>query len=132
MLQGLRKFGILVAKTFVGTIFCGGVFHLVLITAKAITSGQWGYVNPIDFLGLGYAFSSLMRSTTATIVAWVVLIALYFVIMYVIAHYKRYIGIVQQTNSYRKLTNLGKKSSTTPTAAQVVDSAKSSRESQDT
>ena len=83
-------------KALVATIFIGGSFHLILLALVAIKNSDTSYINPIDFLGLGYAFPSLAGNRQVAIIAWVVLAFVYLLMVYLITHYHRYLGLVKE------------------------------------
>lgn len=97
MLGPVRKTSAILGKAFVSTVFCAGIFHLTVIVVRTIATRNVGYLNPIDFLGLGSTFPSLRHSLAVTLWAWGLLVLLFGVLVYATIHYKRYLGIVQQS-----------------------------------
>lgn len=64
------------------TMLVAAAFHLSIGFFAAGVSRNWDYISPIDFLGLGVLFPQYVHSLIASGIAWAILVALFFVLLY--------------------------------------------------
>ena len=90
-MNSLKRIALLVLKSLVVIVFASASFHLILLVVVSIISSDISYISPIDFLGIGYVFPSLVDSKITSLIAWIFLIIIFAVVLYFLARYDYYI-----------------------------------------
>lgn len=104
----LRK----VVYAVVMTLAVAASFHLLLVTVMAIVKQSISYINPLDFLGLSILWPQYRESTEVAAIGWLVLIALFGVILYIRIHYKLYVAIIRETKVAQTINSVRTKITT--------------------
>lgn len=91
------------------TLSIAACCHLALVTVVAIAERDISYINPLDFLGISILLPQYRDSTSVAIVGWLVLIAFYFIILFVRARYHIYLTLIREHPIHRHLTKTTEK-----------------------
>ncbi|HEV2413079.1 MAG TPA: hypothetical protein VGS28_04755 [Candidatus Saccharimonadales bacterium] len=97
------SFGRRALQALILTVFVGGSFHLALVFISGIFGGHTDNLDPASFLGLTLISPSLAHSQTLFRFLWVALFGLYFVCLYLLVRWRKYIGIITSSESYNRM-----------------------------
>lgn len=88
----------------VATFAFTAALHMVLLFTIALIKLDIRYINPVDFLGVSYVWPELANRTDYILAGWAIIFTTFFVMMYLIIHYRRYIAIVKSQSAFQKIT----------------------------
>jgi hypothetical protein len=90
------------------TMLIAATVHLSISFIASLVSQNNIYINPIEFLGLGFILPQYLHSTAASALAWAILIGIFFVMF--VLHAYLFIAVSIRTGQPLKVFKVGRES----------------------
>jgi hypothetical protein len=98
-----KEFFTKILNALIVTFAISALFHLTLVTLVSLAKRDIAYLNPLDFLGVSILLPQYRNSTLAAGLGWLVLVALFMVILLVRIKYHWYVSFIKENRWHARI-----------------------------